>query len=194
MSGKDIKIDIQTNEIKDLKSKMDEQAKRIEVLLGYAVETKDQLVETNHQLEDTRIQNEEILEEVGALTDKVDELRITVRERNEDVAIPPINPEKLDMYALYRVDTNRYRMVCGQSRHIQRTLRDVPESDVLIRSTYNPNPKTMFVRVKDCIDLENIKWIRIRYKSFILDSVENENELVELVKKCDVERSELEIP
>ena len=211
LSGKDEKIDEQSKKIdslfddnKELKNKidkqskkMDEQSKQIDEILGYARDTKTKLEETNEKVEELHETVDELHDQNEDLHEKVDELRDTVRDRNAKVNIDPEDTTKIDSYALFRVKEDKYRILCGQIKYVQRHLRNVNENDILIQSSYNPNPKTMFIRVKEKIN-EHIqngeKWIKTRYKTIIIQEMKYENQLIELVKQCDNERSNLDIP
>ena len=140
---------------------------------------------------------DELHEQNEDLHEKVDELRDTVRDRNKKVNIDPKDTSKTDSYALYRIKDLHFQIICGQKNYIQRSLKKISDKDILIHTTYNPNPKTMFVRVKEKIN-EHVHngdvWIKTRYKRIIIQHEKYENDLMQLVKECDDEREDLNIP
>jgi uncharacterized coiled-coil DUF342 family protein len=134
------KMDDQSK-LKEQSKKMDEQSEEIRKLLNLTKDTKRQNDEILHEVDELNVKNE-------VLNDKVDELRDTVKSRNHKVNIDPKNEAKTDSYALVRVEENRYRIICGQNDYVSKLLSHVSKNNLLIQQSYNPNPKTMFVRVK----------------------------------------------
>jgi uncharacterized coiled-coil DUF342 family protein len=206
-------VSMKDDKIDSLERKIDAQSEEIRKLIGYTKETKLQNEEILHEVEELNVKNE-------VLNDKVDELRDTVKERNHKVNIDPQDESKTDSYSLIRTEEKHYRIICGQHEYVSKLLSTVHKDDLLIQQTYNPNPKTMFVRVKEVInkpiqeqqtkldkgeitksDFTKFKamfklnnWIHTYYKTIVIKNIEDEDRLISMVKECDTFRENLEVP
>ena len=152
------KITEMSEEIKKQTNMMEKQSEQIRELLGYA---KDQTIEIKGLRTDVQDLTDEVefhieqtfdLEEkVDEVIDKVDEVRETFKSNLIDINIPPPDVNKQHMFLVlqYKEDLSKLKVVRGQNRYLNKQIND--NMNILINTTYNPNPVDLFVLVKDKI-------------------------------------------
>lgn len=166
LKEKDCKIDKLSKQIDDQSKQIDDQSKQIAELLGYAKETKDELIDTKEILIKTRDElvdtKEEVLcvrdelndtnRELTEVHDKVEEVREVVHKRNNHVNISPQNGELVHYFSLILSEPNKIRIISGQRMYVERTYESTySKYELLVNCEYCPNPTSLKSRIKDKI-------------------------------------------
>jgi hypothetical protein len=152
------KITEMSEEIKKQTNMMEKQSEQIRELLGYAKDQKVEIHELRTDVQDLTDEVEYHIEQTFDLEEKVDEVIDKVEEVREifksnliDINIPPTDENKHHMFLVlqYKNEPNMLKVVRGQSRYLNKQIND--DMNILINTTYNPNPVDLFVLVKDKI-------------------------------------------
>ncbi len=99
------------------------------------------------------------------LNDNVDDLRDVVQERTEDININPDNTNHIPHYAaIYDKVDKSIKIIGGKKQYINGKIKSIyGDQEVLVNSTYNPNPIDFKVRLTEHIksvynnDLNQVK-------------------------------------
>ena len=141
------KVDNQTHMMEEQTNIMKEQSKRINELLGHTYEIKEQ----NNELLD----NAEILDEtVYDLSNKVDDLYITIDEIKEDKNERCENSNNDHFFSLIKIQKNEYKIINGTGSYNDIVIKKIPIEDTIINKEYAPNARTLFIRFKENEDKE----------------------------------------
>lgn len=166
---KDELITQQSNKIDSLESKIDNQTKQINKLLGYAEDIKDQneiLLEDNKILESS-VDN--LNDSVNELEDKVDVISEHLVNKSIDSIIKPINTSKVNYFALLRCKDDNgkiSKLIRSQKGRIERELKKYKKThDVIIPIKYTANAIILAENAKNKVNdyIRNLKKERIEY-------------------------------
>ena len=152
LSGKDTKIDDLNKKVDDVLQENKKQSEEIKELLKYAKNTKVSLDEANENID-------ELHDKVDDLTDKVEEVREEFRENLEHLNPPLDDQNKLHVFKLLQTKNklNELKIVKGKKPYVLRKCRQIglENKNVIIDTTYNPNPNGLYDLLRIKIDALN---------------------------------------
>ena len=136
---------------KEQNIKLDEQSIQIEKLLSRT----DHIINQNDEL---LFQNDNLTDKVEDLNEKVEEVREAFKENIDDINPKPTNQDEVHKFVVlqYKNEKNILKVIRAQEKSINKMINLYTDTDILIDTSYNPNPIDMFnlvkAKVKDMID------------------------------------------
>ena len=206
-----INIYIKINFLSMKDDKIDNLSNKIDELLGYSKDIKEQ--------------NEDLSIDINELTFKVEEVREEFKVNIEYINPPLDDTTKIHMFTLlqYKNETNKFKIIRGQDKYLTNKITN--EMNVIIEKKYNPNPIDLFTTFKDRINDNNniIKQnimnnrklklittdekrnllqelreeppIKITYNTITINIIKSSiDELLQIINECDDIRRNTKIP